>query len=95
MDKIEERDYELARYYCIANNIEDDKKDVACVAFQAGRMSGREECEEDYINCVVVHLDKADEEERDEIAHRLAEWMNDNYPHLAKDCGNWGNRLEN
>lgn len=91
--ELEKLDYELARDYCIANEIEDDKKDVACVAFQAGRCSGWDECEEDYTNCVVVHLDKATDEERDEIAHSLAEWLNDNYPHLAREFGNW-NLLE-
>lgn len=86
MEKSKEQiDYELAREYCELNNIEEDKLDVACMAYQAGRISAREECEEEYDNCVTIHLDNATDEEQSEIAERLADWMNDNYPHLAQN----------
>lgn len=83
--ELEQLDYELAREYCVLNNIEEDKLDAACMAYQAGRISAREECERENENCVIIHLDNATDDEQEEIAERLAEWMNDNYSHLAQN----------
>lgn len=32
---------------------------------------------------IIIHTENATDEERIEIAERLALWMQDNYPHLA------------
>ena len=32
---------------------------------------------------IIIHTEMATDEERREIAERLAFWMQDNYPHLA------------